>query len=195
MRTEADIFYFDDLCRSLTAEQKQAIRQQFVEMLRQQGICQHEGVDVCSFDSVRINCGNSSDINFKRRKRSSGTVSGKLILDIKFNIQVESKRVIAVDCSQYCGDIALNTDECKNICKENYTADALETIQQAVDALQGLFKDNVRIATPTRDPVFAWPEDGGGGAKGRRKTSQRSNDTEPHTMEVTAPKGLVRLFY
>ena len=77
VKVEADIFYFDDLCKNLTAVEKQNIRQQFLKMLQLKGVC-HQGTEEdCHIDNVRISCGNISHFNFDmRRKRSTMTQQG-----------------------------------------------------------------------------------------------------------------------
>ena len=166
-------------------------------MLRQQGVCKLGTKDVCDIDNVRINCGEASEFNFGRRKRSTGTVSGKLLLAIKFDIKVAEKAVKTINCARFCGNIELNSDRCKKICRERYTAETLGNIEKVSQTLKNLFKTNVKIATVTAPPVYAATRGMTSGSKGwsaRRKIERpqvRPPVTSPPKTQVSAPAGLV----
>ena len=97
IRLEADTSYFVRRCRDLTEEEQKAVKEQFAEVLNNEGICKdREENPMCVIQDIAIICGRQT-----RRRRKRGVLDEESI-DFAFNVTALKFDVSIEHCPDIC---------------------------------------------------------------------------------------------
>lgn len=74
-----------------------AAKQEFLQYMIDQNLCQDTGLLQCSINDVTLECGIEASSGFGRRKRSS-----RMVLRFHFTVAIPETPRVAIDCGDIC---------------------------------------------------------------------------------------------
>eukprot|EP00914_Ancora_sagittata_P019190 GHVO01038288.1.p1 GENE.GHVO01038288.1~~GHVO01038288.1.p1 ORF type:complete len:230 (+),score=7.45 GHVO01038288.1:602-1291(+) len=124
---EPEVFYLVQSCSQLTPQQKQSIKESFLQMLTSYGVCQSSGDVICQTSDVSIRCGQS-----RRVKRSVQHLS------IRFKLKTERTSVHHdPQCYEQCSTNA--STDCFSNCVQHHIQQSRRRLSVASNRLLSLF--------------------------------------------------------
>ena len=149
-------------CHNLTESEKDEVKQEFAQMLTDEGICLKRATRVCDVRNVGIICGHS----VRRRKRdvsSTGEVeeTEQVEENIHFQMNVTALKLQFKDCDGHiCPMLRIRARDCPRLCEPAYKRFLRAAVMYSKRQLTTLYSRPQRAAFSAAHRDFEAQEEG-----------------------------------